>query len=164
MWILILGAQNSVLVTWTSVPIIQSSVTGIQTSVIIHRIQSAYLDFVPHDIEPRSVYTEFSGVRVVGLCRIQFWVSMVAMSIRPHKRLAMILLCSTAIYSTGHYFLALHRGRFAPTAVAVVPATSSMPALGYLSLVPPHSSLSVRGTRIMHFRMDAVMIPIANGI
>ena len=65
-WILILGAQNSVLVTWTSVPIIQSSVTGIQTSVIIHRIPSAYLDFAPHDIEPSSVYTEFRVVRGGG--------------------------------------------------------------------------------------------------
>ena len=101
---------------------------------------------------------------MVRLCRIQFWVSMVAMSIRPHKRLAMMLLCSTAIYSIGRYFLVLHRGPIAPSAVAAVLATNSMPALGYLSLVPPHSSLSVRGTSIMHFCTDAVMIPIASGI
>ena len=95
---------------------------------------------------------------------MQFWASMVIMPIRPHKRLAMMHLCSTAIYSIGRYFLVSHRGRTALSVVADVPATSSMPTLGYLSLVPPHSSLSVRGTRIMHFCTDAVMIPIASGI
>ena len=95
---------------------------------------------------------------------MQFWISMVTMPIRPHKRLAMILLFSHVIYLIGHSDWVWRRGPIVPSAVAVVPATSSMPALGYLSLVPPHSSLSVRGTSIMHFCTDAVMIPIASGI